>query len=217
MRVILMGPPGAGKGTQADLLINKLGILHISTGDMFRKALKEKTSLGLEAKKYMDAGELVPDNVTVGIVKERLAEPDCTKGFLLDGFPRTIPQADALGSTLEELGVSLDKVINIAVDRDVLLQRLTGRRVCKECGATFHVAFNPPKAKDVCDDCGGGLYQRSDDTVETVNNRLLVYEEQTAPLIDYYRKKDLLLEVNGDQEVEQVTDDILRALGRVKA
>lgn len=217
MRVILMGPPGAGKGTQADLLINKLGILHISTGDMFRKALKEKTSLGLEAKKYMDAGELVPDNVTVGIVKERLAEPDCKKGFLLDGFPRTIPQADALENTIKELGTGLDKVINIAVDRDVLVQRLTGRRVCKECGATYHVMFNPPKAKDVCDDCGGGLYQRSDDTVETVNNRLLVYEEQTAPLIDYYRKKDLLLEVNGDQEVEQVTNDILRALGRVKA
>jgi len=214
MRIILMGPPGAGKGTQADLLTGKLGIPHISTGDMFRKAVKEGTPLGLEAKRYMESGQLVPDSVTIGIVKERLAEPDCQKGFLLDGFPRTVPQADALDGTLRELGVKIDKVLNVIVDREALLARLTGRRVCKACGATYHVLFNPSGAKDKCQACGGELYQRSDDTEETAVNRLDVYDKQTAPLVEYYRDKGLLLEINGDQPVETVTRSIIKALGR---
>lgn len=217
MRIILMGPPGAGKGTQADGLVRELGIPHISTGDMFRKALKEGTPLGMEAKRFMDAGQLVPDHVTVGIVKERLAEPDCAKGFLLDGFPRTIPQADALEKTLQELGVKLDKVINIVVDRNSLLARLTGRRVCKACGATYHVLFNPSKAKDRCETCQGELYQRSDDTEATVGSRLDVYDRQTAPLVEYYQEKGVLVNIKGDQAVEEVSGEILQALGRVEA
>lgn len=214
MRIILMGPPGAGKGTQADLLTKELNIPHISTGDMFRKALKEGTPLGLEAKRYMDAGQLVPDNVTVGIVKERLAESDCNKGFLLDGFPRTVAQADALEENLKALKVELDSVINIEVDRNDLIKRLTGRRVCKSCGATYHIIFNPSKEGEKCENCGTELYQRSDDTEETAVNRLDVYEKQTAPLIDYYQKKQLLLTIDGNQSVDAVTKSILASLGR---
>lgn len=213
MRIILMGPPGAGKGTQADLLTKRLNIPHISTGDMFRKAVKEETPLGLEAKGYMDSGQLVPDRVTVGIVKERLAEPDCTNGFLLDGFPRTVPQADALKNTMEELGVQLDRVINIEVDRELLLKRLTGRRVCKKCGATYHVLFNPTASGHTCEICGGEIYQRSDDTEATALNRLDVYEKQTSPLIEYYQKNGLLISINGDQSMDEVTKNILKALG----
>lgn len=216
MRIILMGPPGAGKGTQADLLTGKLEIPHISTGDMFRKAVKEETPLGIEAKRYMEAGQLVPDRVTIGIVKERLTEPDCRRGFLLDGFPRTVPQADALEKNLFELGVRLDKVLNITVDRETLLARLTGRRVCKACGATYHVLFNPSAQQDKCQACGGELYQRSDDTEETAVNRLDVYDRQTAPLVEYYQKKGLLLEIDGNQSMEAVTQSILKALGREK-
>lgn len=215
MRIILMGPPGAGKGTQAEVLTKKLNIPHISTGDMFRKAVKEGTSLGIEAKRYMDTGKLVPDTVTIGIVKERLAEEDCGNGFLLDGFPRTVPQADALEQTLQELGVKIDYVINIDVSRDALLQRLTGRRVCKSCGATFHVLYHPSRAGDKCENCHGELYQRSDDSEATVANRLDVYEQQTAPLIDYYNRKKLLLKISGDDDVEKVTQKILKALGSV--
>lgn len=214
MRIILMGPPGAGKGTQADFLKTCLNIPHISTGDMFRKALKEQTPLGMEAKSYMDKGQLVPDSVTIGIVKERLTQSDCQKGFLLDGFPRTIPQADALEQTLQDLGMKLDKVINIVVKRESLIDRLTGRRVCKNCGATYHLLFNPSKSGGNCDACGGELYQRSDDSLETVSNRLDVYESQTAPLVDYYRKKGLLLEINGEMPVEEVTGSIIEALER---
>jgi len=214
MRIILMGPPGAGKGTQAEKLTEKLAIPHISTGDMFRKAIKEETELGKKAKSFMDQGKLVPDEVTIGIVKERLAEADCQKGFLLDGFPRTVPQADALEEILKELNMALDAVINITVFREILIERLTGRRVCKSCGATYHVIFNPSQTDNVCDKCGGELYQRNDDKVETVGNRLDVYEAQTAPLIEYYRNKGLLKEIDGAQAMDVVLADILSALGR---
>ncbi|MDD2211952.1 MAG: adenylate kinase [Clostridia bacterium] len=213
MRIILMGPPGAGKGTQADFLTKELKIPHISTGEMFRKAVKENTPLGIEAKRYMDSGQLVPDAVTVGIVKERLAEADCQKGFLLDGFPRTVAQADALDVTLRELGVKLNQVINLLVGRDALLQRLTGRRVCKSCGATYHVLYNPSAAGQKCQLCQGELYQRSDDTEATVANRLDVYEQQTAPLVAYYEKKGLLLNIAGNETVEAIAENILKVLG----
>lgn len=216
MRLILVGPPGAGKGTQAEVLTKKLAIPHISTGDMFRKALKEQTPLGMEAKGYMDAGQLVPDSVTIGIVKERLTQSDCADGFLLDGFPRTIPQADALGNTLSELGVKLDGVINIQVDHSELLARLTGRRVCSACGATYHVISNPSMAGDKCQGCQAALIQRSDDTEATVANRLNVYNQQTAPLVEYYQKKGILLNIDGSQSVEKVTSQILKSLGSDK-
>lgn len=214
MRIILMGPPGAGKGTQAEKLTERLAVPHISTGDMFRKALKEETVLGQKAKSFMDQGLLVPDEVTIGIVKERLKEFDCQQGFLLDGFPRTVPQADALGKILEELNMNLDGVINITVLREILIERLTGRRVCKTCGGTYHIMFNSPKVANVCDKCSGELYQREDDTIETVANRLDVYEAQTAPLVEYYHAKGLLHEIDGDQSVPKVFEDILIALGR---
>lgn len=214
MRIILMGPPGAGKGTQAEKLTQELAVPHISTGDMFRKAIKEETELGKKAKSFMDQGQLVPDEVTIGIVRERLAESDCENGFLLDGFPRTVPQADALDGILQELNMALDAVINITVFRELLIERLTGRRVCRACGATYHVIFNPSKADGVCDKCSGELYQRNDDQIETVGNRLDVYEGQTAPLIEYYRNKGLLKEVDGAQSMEVVLTEVLTALGR---
>lgn len=212
MRAILMGPPGAGKGTQAADLVKKYQIPHISTGDMFRAAIKSGTALGLKAKEYMDAGQLVPDEVTIGIVAERLAEDDCSKGFLLDGFPRTVPQADALDKILKDLNMELDGVINIEVPEDKLIERLTGRRICRKCGATYHLVFNPPTAENVCDQCSGELYQRSDDTLETAKNRLQVYNDQTQPLIDYYRQKGYLKEINGDQDIAKVLQDIEKAL-----
>ncbi|SHN52568.1 adenylate kinase [Desulfitobacterium chlororespirans] len=212
MRAILMGPPGAGKGTQAADLITRYHIPHISTGDMFRAAIKAGTALGMKAKEYMDAGSLVPDEVTIGIVAERLAEPDCSKGFLLDGFPRTVAQADALDKILTQLKMNLDGVINIEVPEAKLLERLTGRRICRQCGGTYHMVFNPPAAEAVCDKCGGELYQRSDDTLETAKNRLQVYNDQTQPLIDYYREKGLLKEINGDQDIAQVLQDIVDAM-----
>ena len=215
MKAILMGPPGAGKGTQAAVLVERFQIPHISTGDMFRAAIKAGTPLGLKAKEYMDSGALVPDSVTIGIVEERLGEPDCSQGFLLDGFPRTVAQADALDQLLKKLNFPLDGVLNIAVDEEVLLERLTGRRICRQCGATYHTIFNPPNVVEVCDKCGGELYQRSDDTLETAKNRLSVYEEQTSPLIAYYREQGLLKDIKGDQEIEQVLTDILVALGQV--
>ena len=213
MKIILMGPPGAGKGTQAEKLVELYQIPHISTGDMFRKAQKDGTELGLKAKSYMDQGQLVPDEVTVGIVKERLAEADCKDGFLLDGFPRTVQQADALDGILEELGMALDRVINIEVDKSFLVDRLTGRRVCRTCGATFHVTNKAPKVEGVCDKCGGELYQRNDDTVETVSNRLDVYAAQTAPLIDYYQSKGVMSSIDGSKSMEDVLAAIRVALG----
>ncbi|HHV64498.1 MAG TPA: adenylate kinase [Peptococcaceae bacterium] len=212
MNLILMGPPGAGKGTQAERLIEYYNIPHISTGDMFRAAIKAQTPLGMKAKEYMDAGALVPDEVTIGIVADRLAQDDCKNGFLLDGFPRTAAQADALAKILSDLNMSLDGVLNIEVPDDILLERLTGRRVCKKCGATFHLVFNPPKEQNVCDKCGGELFQRSDDTLETAKNRLKVYNQQTEPLIAYYSKQGLLKRIRGDQEIEQVFQSILDVL-----
>ncbi len=212
MHILLMGPPGAGKGTQAAELVKEFAIPHISTGDMFRAAIKEGTALGREAKGYMDQGKLVPDSVTIGIVRERLAKDDCKKGFILDGFPRTVEQADALDGILKDLGLSLTRVLNINVPAADLIERATGRRICKKCGATYHVKFNPPKKEGVCDACGGELFQRADDTAETMKNRLSVYEASTKPLIDYYEKAGVYTEVDGRQAIDKVTADLISAL-----
>lgn len=212
MNLLIMGPPGAGKGTQAAELIKELKIPHISTGDMLREAVKQGTEMGKKAKEYMDKGQLVPDDVIIGVVKERLAQPDCKVGFLLDGFPRTLPQAEALDRTLKEMGIKLDAVINIRVPREKIVDRITGRRVCRSCGDTYHIVNKPPKEEGKCDKCGGELYQRSDDTAETVNKRLDVYEAQTQPLLEYYGKQGIVLDINGDQPINKVLEDILAAL-----
>lgn len=212
MKIVLLGPPGAGKGTQAVRLVEKYNIPHISTGDIFRKNLKEKTKLGLKAKEYMDKGLLVPDELVVDIVKSRLMEDDCKEGFLLDGFPRTVEQADALEAELNKLGLKLDGVINIEVKDEILIDRLTGRLVCRKCGATYHSKFNKPKQEDVCDVCGGELYTRDDDKVETVKNRLDVYKNQTQPLIDYYTKKGMLKTIDGEADTDTVFAKICEAL-----
>lgn len=215
MNLVLMGLPGAGKGTQAEKIVEKYGIPHISTGDMFRAAMKEGTSLGLKAKSYMDKGELVPDDVTIGIVRERLGKADCEKGFLLDGFPRTVAQAEALEEILNELKRPIDAVLSIDVDQDQLMARLTGRRICKDCGSTYHVVYNPPKQEGVCDKCGGELYQRADDNEETVSNRLEVNLKQAKPLLDFYEEKGYLKTIDGDQEINQVFADIESILGGI--
>ncbi|SFB61222.1 Adenylate kinase [Cohnella sp. OV330] len=208
MNILFMGPPGAGKGTQAERIVDSFSVPHISTGDAFRLAMKEGTALGVEAKKYVDQGLLVPDEVTNGIVKDRLSLADCDKGFLLDGFPRTLAQAEALDEILAGLGKKIDHVVNLKVDRDRLLARLTGRRICRTCGATYHVLFNPPKVEGVCDKDGGELYQRSDDTEEKVGTRLDEYTSKTAPLLAYYEGKGLLREVDGEKDIDAVTADI---------
>ena len=212
MHILLMGPPGAGKGTQAANLVKEFGIPHISTGDMFRAAVKEGTELGLQAKACMDAGKLVPDEVTIGIVKERLAKPDCKKGFILDGFPRTVEQADALTGILKELGLSLTAALNITVPAADLIERAVGRRICKSCGATYHVKFNPPQKAGVCDTCAGDLYQRADDSEETMKNRLSVYEAQTKPLIAYYEKAGVYKEIDGRKAIDDVKAAMIAAL-----
>jgi len=217
MNLILMGLPGAGKGTQAERIVGKYGLPHISTGDMFRTAIKEETELGKKAKSYMDAGELVPDDVTIGIVRERLGKADCQKGFLLDGFPRTTAQAEALDNLLADMGRRIDAVLYIDVDRDSLLERLTGRRICSQCGATYHITLNPPKEEGVCDKCGGQLYQRDDDKIETVKTRLEVNEKQQKPLLDFYNKKNCLQEINGNQDIDDVFASIERVLGGLPA
>lgn len=212
MHILLMGPPGAGKGTQAANLVKEFGIPHISTGDMFRAAVKEGTELGLQAKACMDAGKLVPDEVTIGIVKERLAKPDCKKGFILDGFPRTVEQADALTGILKELGLSLTAALNITVPAADLIERAVGRRICKSCGHSYHVKFNPTKVEGVCDDCGGETYQRADDSEETMKSRLSVYESSTRPLIDYYKKAGVYKEIDGRQDIAKVEADLAAVL-----
>lgn len=213
MKIVFMGPPGAGKGTQAEKIIENYQIPHISTGDMFRKAIKDQTELGMEAKRYMDQGALVPDHVTIGIVKDRLSESDCKSGFLLDGFPRTVDQAKALDEILTSLDSKIDYVINIDVDLDILKERLTGRRICRSCGATYHMVFNPPAVAGTCDKCGGELYQRKDDNEETVGNRLDIYVSQTKPLLDYYSLAGNLVNINGQQSIDLVFAEIQDVLG----
>jgi adenylate kinase len=208
MNLLFMGPPGAGKGTQAERIVAGFQIPHISTGDAFRLAMSQGTPLGVEAKSYVDKGLLVPDEITNGIVRDRLSQPDCDKGFLLDGFPRTLAQAEALDKILHDLGRKIDNVINLTVDRNLLLARLTGRRICKSCGATYHVMFNPPKQAGVCEKCSGELYQRSDDTEEKVGTRLDEYLNKTAPLLNYYEKQGTLRSIDGEQEIGKVTADI---------
>ncbi|WP_010285094.1 adenylate kinase [Bacillus timonensis] len=216
MNLVLMGLPGAGKGTQAEKIVEKYNIPHISTGDMFRAAIKDGTELGLQAKSFMDKGELVPDEVTIGIVRERLSKNDCNKGFLLDGFPRTVPQAEALEAILTDLGKKIDYVINIEVDSEILLERLTGRRICKDCGSTYHLVFNPPSQEGTCDKCGGELYQRADDNAETVGTRLQVNIEQSKPLLDFYQEKGYLRNIDGQQEINKVFGDVEELLGGLK-
>jgi adenylate kinase len=213
MNLVLMGLPGAGKGTQAEQIVDKYEIPHISTGDMFRSAIKEGTVLGLQAKSFMDKGELVPDEVTIGIVRERLSKADCEKGFLLDGFPRTVPQAEALETILSDLNREIDFVINIDVKKELLMERLTGRRICKSCGSTYHLVFNPPATEGVCDRCNGELYQRADDNEETVQNRLEVNLKQTKPLLDFYETKGYLRNINGQQDIRKVFADLDELLG----
>lgn len=212
MNILFMGPPGAGKGTQAENIVNEFGIPHISTGDAFRLAIKQGTPIGIKAKEFMDQGLLVPDDVTIGIVEERLQQSDCEKGFLLDGFPRTLSQAEALDDILARLNTGLDHVINLKVERDKLLARLTGRRICKTCGSTYHVIFNPPKQEGICDKCGGELYQRSDDNEESVGIRLDEYINKTAPLLTFYENKGLLRQIDGDQEIDVVSSQITSIL-----
>ena len=215
MFILLMGPPGAGKGTQAEKLIRDYGIPQISTGDMFRAAVKSGTELGKEAKSYMDKGALVPDSVTIGIVGERLAQKDCQKGWILDGFPRTEAQAKALDAILKEIHISLTAVLEIKADAKGLIKRISGRLVCKGCGASFHKDFRPPAKEGICDNCGGELYQRADDNEATVGERLEVYEKSTRPLIDYYKKTGKHYEIDGDQEMDKVYDDICGVLKKV--
>lgn len=212
MRLVLLGPPGVGKGTQASAMVEKYNIPHISTGDIFRANIKQGTDLGKKAKEYMDKGHLVPDDVVVSIVKDRLSEEDCKEGFLLDGFPRNISQAEILDEELSEMGIELDKVVNIYADKEILVERVVGRRICKTCGKGYHIKFNPPKKENVCDVDGGELFQREDDTKETVSTRIEVYEEQTQPLIDYYEKKGIILDVDGTQPIAKVSETIARAL-----
>jgi len=212
MNLILLGPPGAGKGTQAQMIVERYHIPQISTGDILRKAVKEGTPLGKKAKTFMDQGQLVPDEVVIDITDERLRASDCHPGFILDGFPRTIAQAEALQPILTKMGKSIDHVINIEVDMEELVRRLTGRRTCKNCGAMFHILFHPPKVERICDRCGGPLYQREDDQEKTIRVRLNEYQRQTAPLIQYYQLKNYLRSIQGVGGPEEIFERIVRLL-----
>ncbi|HEY8363209.1 MAG TPA: adenylate kinase [Tissierellaceae bacterium] len=212
MRLVLLGPPGVGKGTQAAAIVKRYNIPHISTGDIFRANIKEGTELGKKAKEYMDKGLLVPDEIVVSIVKDRLSKDDCKNGFLLDGFPRTIEQAEALDEELKNMGIKLDKVVNIYADKEILIERATGRRICKKCGATYHIKFNPPKVENICDIDGGELFQRDDDNEKTVATRIEVYQKQTEPLIEYYTKKGIILNVDGTKPIDEVFETIVKGL-----
>ena len=212
MNLILLGPPGAGKGTQAQRMVERYRIPQISTGDILRTAVKESTPLGMKAKGLMDQGKLVPDEIVTGIIEERVKARDCDSGFILDGFPRTIPQAEALQPILTKVGKKIDHVINIEVDPEELVRRLTGRRTCKNCGAMFHLLFQPPKKEGICDRCRGTLYQRADDQEETIRTRLKEYEKQTSPLIQYYQGKKILRSIQGVGGPDQIFDQIIRLL-----
>lgn len=212
MKLILLGPPGAGKGTQAAMLVERFGIPQISTGDMLRAAVRDQTEMGKKAKAFMDAGDLVPDEVVVGIVRERLQHSDCDAGFILDGFPRTVPQADALKQSLKDLGKDLDAVVSLQVEIEPLVERLTGRRSCGGCGRGYHIKFDPPAQEGICDSCSAELVQRDDDQEATIRNRMDVYHEQTAPLEEYYRQDKILKSVDGMAGIAVVQEQILRTL-----
>lgn len=214
MNLMVFGAPGAGKGTQAKFLIEKYDIPQISTGDILRAAIADKTDMGMEAKNFMDEGKLVPDSTIIGIIKDRLAQDDCKKGFILDGFPRTLGQAEALSDLMSKMNISLDKVISLNVPDELIVGRITGRRVCSSCGASFHVDFNPSKKEDVCDYCDGELIIRKDDNAETVKSRLGAYHDQTAPLIDFYTKMGVMVELDGTKDVHEVTADMFLALSK---
>jgi adenylate kinase len=212
-RVVLLGPPGAGKGTQAKLLQDKFGVCQISTGDILRTAVAERTPLGKEASQYISRGALVPDSVIVDLVATRLQEKDCEKGFILDGFPRTIPQAESLDAILKQRGIGLNSVLSVQVPKDVIIERLAGRRTCRSCGALSHVTLSPSKKAGLCDRCGSELYQRDDDREETIAHRLKVYDDQTAPLLNYYRGQGLLREIGGVGTVDEIRARVIAALG----
>ncbi len=214
MNLILLGGPGAGKGTQAKKLIDKYHIPQISTGDILRAAVKEGTELGRKAKEFMDAGKLVPDEVVIGIVEERLKQADARKGFILDGFPRTVPQAQALDGALAKMGAKIDHVVSVDVEEEALVTRLTGRRTCKNCGQMYHISFTPPQKEGVCDKCGGELYQRDDDNEATVRSRLATYNQATKPLIDYYNAKGLVRPIAGVGSIEDIFNKITAILGK---
>lgn len=213
MKIIMLGAPGAGKGTQAKKIAEKYQIPHVSTGDIFRSNMKEGTELGMKAKAYMDQGALVPDELTIGMLMDRIAKEDCKNGYVLDGFPRTIPQAESLKNALSENGQKIDFAVNVDVPDENIISRMAGRRACVACGATYHIVYNPPKTEDVCDVCGQKLILRDDDKPETVKKRLAVYHEQTQPLIEYYDKEGVLANVDGTQDLNKVFSDITAILG----
>jgi len=212
MRLILLGGPGVGKGTQAQKLSQKFKLAHISTGDILRQSIKDGKELGVMAKSYMDRGLLVPDEVVIGIIKDRLSQPDIKSGFILDGFPRTVPQAEALDAITAEMKIPIEAVVNIKARGDIIVERLSGRRTCKDCQTVYHIKYSPTKKEGICDKCGGKLYQRDDDKEETIRKRLDVYEKQTSPLLEYYQKAKKLLDVNGEVPIEEVYDSIIEVL-----